>query len=284
MPDSARQKPYTAIILAGERGPGDPLAMHASACCKAMVEIDGTPMILRVLAALESAVGVGRCLLSGPGHEKLASGSPLGRLIETKSVDWCEPESTPSTSAYSAMQRVPADLPVLVTTADHPLLTAEIVDDFCARSLARGVDVTVGLAPYSLVKAAYPDMKKTVLRFRDGDFCGCNLFAFLTAEGRRMADYWRRVETQRKNPVRIIRILGWGAVIRYLMGRLTLQNALESLSRRLHLRLGAVILPYAEAAIDIDSIADHAIVQKKLSQQAKPQEDHGNTRNVKSEE
>jgi GTP:adenosylcobinamide-phosphate guanylyltransferase len=270
MADTARYKPFTVIILAGERGHGDPLAAHASACCKAMVEIDGTPMIFRVLAALESAKQVDRYILSGPGHEKMAPDSPLSRLIETGSVDWCEPQGTPSTSAYSAMQRIPADLPVLVTTADHPLLTAEIVDHFCDRSMTRGVDATVGLAPYGLVKAAYPDMKKTVLRFRDGDYCGCNLFAFLSSEGRRMADYWRRVETQRKNPVRIIRILGWGAVIRYLMGRLTLQYALEALSRRLHLKLGAIILPFAEAAVDIDSIADHDIVQKKLSQQAKP--------------
>jgi GTP:adenosylcobinamide-phosphate guanylyltransferase len=270
MPDSTRQQPYTAIILAGERGPGDPLAAYTSACCKAMVEIDGTPMIVRVLAALGNATHVGRCILSGPGHEKMAAASPLGQLLETGTVEWCEPQPTPSTSAYRAMQRVPADTPVLVTTADHPLLTAEIVDHFCGQSLARGIDVTVGLAPYGLVKASYPDMKKTVLRFRDGDYCGCNLFAFLTEEGRRMADYWRRVETQRKNPVRIIRVLGWWAVIRYLSGRLTLQSALTSLSQRLQLRLEAVILPYAEAAIDIDSIADHEIVQKKLSQRADP--------------
>jgi CTP:molybdopterin cytidylyltransferase MocA len=270
MPEAAGQKRYTAIILAGERGPGDPLVTHASACCKAMVEVDGTPMIIRVLTALGTATHVGRRLLSGPGHEKLAAGSPFNQLLETEGVDWCEPQPTPSTSAYSAMRQVPADTPVLVTTADHPLLTAEIVDHFCEHSLERGVDVTVGLAPYPLVKAAYPDMKKTVLRFRDGDYCGCNLFAFLTADGRRMADYWRRVETQRKNPVRIIRILGWWAVIRYLLGWLTLENALSSLSRRLNLRLGAIILPFAEAAIDIDSVADHMIVEKKLARRPGP--------------
>lgn len=269
MPDTDRHTPYTAIILAGERGPGDPLVEHTSACCKAMVEIDGTPMILRVLAALNSAALIDHCLLSGPGHDKMAAESPVTRLIETGTVDWCEPQPTPSTSAYHAMQRVPATTPVLVTTADHPLLSAEIVDHFCRESLARGLDVTVGLAPYDLVKAAFPDMKKTVLRFRDGDYCGCNLFAFLTAKGRRMAEYWRRVETQRKNPVGVIRILGWGAVIRYLLGRLTLRSALDALSHRLNLNLGAVILPYAEAAVDIDSIADHAIVQKTLSQRAK---------------
>jgi GTP:adenosylcobinamide-phosphate guanylyltransferase len=270
MPETARQKPFTAIILAGERGPDDPLAMNASACCKAMVEVDGTPMIIRVLGALENATHVGRRLVSGPGHEKLVNGSPLNHLIETDAVGWCEPRPTPSTSAYSAMQHVHADTPVLVTTADHPLLTAEIVDHFCERSLARGVDVTVGLAPYALVRAAYPDMKKTVLRFRDGDYCGCNLFAFLTADGRRMADYWRRVETQRKNPVRIIRILGWWAVVQYLLRRLTLESALSSLSRRLRLKLEAIILPFAEAAVDIDSIADHAIVQRKLARRPVP--------------
>jgi molybdopterin-guanine dinucleotide biosynthesis protein A len=269
MPDKYRQKSYTAIVLAGERSPGDPLVEHASACCKAMVEIDGTPMILRVLAALDSATHVDKCILSGPMHDQMAAESPVTLLIEAGIVDWCEPRPTPSTSAYTAMQRIPDDIPVLVTTADHPLLTAEIVDRFCGQSLSRGVDATVGLAPYGLVKAAFPDMKKTVLRFRDGEYCGCNLFAFLTTEGRRMADYWRRVETQRKNPIKIIRILGWGAVIKYLLGWLTLHGAIETLSRRLHLNLGAVILPYAEAAIDIDSVADLAIVSEILSRHPK---------------
>jgi len=163
------------------------------------------------------------------------------------------------------MQTIPDESPVLVTTADHPLLTTAMVDDFCTQSLERNNDVTVGLAPYDIVKQAYPDMKKTVLRFRDGNYCGTNLFTFLTARGRHLADFWRRVESQRKNPLRIIRLLGWGAVIRYLLGLLTLDMALELVSRRLGLRIGAVILPYADAAVDIDSIDDYAIVQKKLA-------------------
>jgi hypothetical protein len=108
-------------------------------------------------------------------------------------------------------------------------------------------------------------MKKTVLHFRDGDYCGANLFAFLTARGRGVADFWRRVEDQRKSPLRIMRTLGWGAVIKYLLGVLTLEHALEVLSRRLDLRIGAVVLPYAEAAVDIDSIADRDLVQEKLA-------------------
>jgi molybdopterin-guanine dinucleotide biosynthesis protein A len=263
--DNNRHAAFTAVVLAGDRGHRDPLVERSGACCKAMITVDGTPMVLRVLNALDAAQWVGARMLSGPAREQLGHNSEIDTLIHTAAIEWCEPRPTPSTSAFQAMQRIPDATPVLVTTADHPLLSATIIDEFCAQSTTRRVDVTVGLTPYALVKQGFPDMKKTVLRFRDGDYCGSNLFAFLTSRGRRMADYWRRVENQRKSPLKIIRLLGWGAVIRYLLGRLTLENALTTLSRRLDLRLDAVILPYAEAAVDIDSIADHDIVQKKLA-------------------
>jgi CTP:molybdopterin cytidylyltransferase MocA len=265
MADNDRQPVFTALVLAGDRGQRDPLVESSGACCKAMIAVDGTPMVLRVLKALDAAQWVGARMLSGPAREQLQDSPELDSLIQAAVIEWCEPRATPSTSAFQAMQGIPDANPVLVTTADHPLLSATIIDEFCAQSMARRVDVTVGLAPYALVKQGFPEMKKTVLRFRDGNYCGSNLFAFLTSRGRRMADYWRRVEDQRKSPLNIIRLLGWGAVIRYLLGRLTLENALAALSRRMDLRLDAVILPYAEAAVDIDSIADHDIVQKKLA-------------------
>jgi len=265
MPRSVQQTRFCALVLAGERGPVDPLVQQSGVCCKAMLEIDGTPMVLRVLDALEKSRHVGRRILSGPGRDQLAGQASLLTLIDSCAIDWCEPQPTPSTSAYQAMQAISPDSPVLVTTADHPLLSAEIVDRFCCGSLSQNVDVTVGLAPHALVRQAFPDMKKTVLHFSDGDYCGCNLFAFLTPEGRRVADYWRQVETERKNPLKIIRLLGWGAVIRYLLGRLSLDSAMAGLSRRMGLRIGAVVLPYAEAAVDVDSVADRSLVQEKLS-------------------
>ncbi|HHO69374.1 MAG TPA: hypothetical protein ENK12_10110 [Gammaproteobacteria bacterium] len=266
MPDPQPQSPFTALVLAGDRGRPDPLVQQAGACCKALIEIDGTPMVLRVLKALDEARSVGRRLLSGPRREQLQTEPALLALIDACAIDWCEPQPTPSTSAWQAMQAIDPGTPVLVTTADHPLLNADIVDRFCTDSLAQPVDVTVGLAPYPLVQQAFPRMKKTVLHFSDGDYCGCNLFAFLTPEGRRVADYWRQVENERKNPLRLVRLIGWGAVVRYLLGRLSLQQAMQGLSKRMGLRLGAVTLPYAEAAVDVDSVADRVLVQEKLSE------------------
>ena len=95
---------------------------------------------------------------------------------------------------------------------------------------------------------------------QDGSYCGCNLFAFLTPRARRAADFWRQVENQRKNPLRVIRVLGVMAVLGYLMGRLSLAGALDRMSQRLGFKAGAVIMPYAEAAIDVDSAADLKLV------------------------
>ena len=253
-----------AIVLAGDRTKADSLVSHSPAGCKALIDIDGTPMVRRVLDSLLASRVVSGITLAGPEKDELATDSGITGLVESGQVQWRAPEKSPSTSAYHAMQSLDPETPVLLTTADHPLLTPEIVDAFGRQSLADDVDVVVGLAPHALVTEAYPGIKKTVLRFADGEFCGCNLFAFLTPEGRRAANFWRKIEQERKKPLLVIGLLGWLTVIRYRLGLLPLEDALAKLSKRLGLRIRAVILPYANAAIDVDSIADLMLVKGSL--------------------
>lgn len=254
----------TAVILAGDRNKNDALSRRSSSGCKALIEIGGEPMVYRVLRALKQSRSVERMILSGPEQSALDSATQLRVWINDGSLDWQPPGASPCASAHSAMQDIDSNKAVLLTTADHPLLTADMVDAFARQSLVDDVDVTVGLAPYALVQEAYPRMRKTVLRFSDGEFCGCNLFAFLTPEGRSVADFWRRIEQQRKKPLRVIGMLGWWAVIRYRLGLLPLDEALAKLGKRLGLRIRAVILPYANASIDVDSIADLNLVRDSL--------------------
>jgi hypothetical protein len=122
--------------------------------------------------------------------------------------------------------------------------------------------VVVGIARHEVVLKAYPQTRRTATQLEDGAYCGCNLFAFLTPRARLAAVFWRRVEAQRKNPLRVIRVLGWTAVLRYLIGRLSLEDALHRVSQRLGFKAGAVIMPFAEAAVDVDSIEDWKLVEK----------------------
>jgi len=87
MPDSRLPRQFTAVVLAGERGPGDPLARQAGACCKAMVEIDGSPMLLRVLQTLDTATRVGTRLISGPEREQLKTNPLLSELVTEQVIE-----------------------------------------------------------------------------------------------------------------------------------------------------------------------------------------------------
>ncbi len=254
-----------AIILAGDRGPDDPLVARFDAGgCKALLPIGGEAMLARVLTALQQARSIQNIAIAGPPQQQLAKNDKISALVKAKTIAWHAPQATPSSSAYAVLSTIVAEQPTLLTTADHPLLTAAMVDHFCAASLAQQADVCVGLAPYELVQAVVPHMRKTVLRFKDGEYCGCNLFAFMTPNGRRAAHQWQQVEQQRKSPLRVIRLLGWKAVCQYALGRLTLADALAGLSKRLGLRVSAVLMQDGHAAIDVDSIEDYEIVQQLI--------------------
>lgn len=256
----------SAVVLAGERKPDSELLSYTGARCKALIEVGRVPMLLHVVNTLGQAGRVDKILLSGP-HRAHLNGQPhLNALIDTGKILWREPGRTPSTSAYQIMQTLARDTPVLVTTADLPLLSIDIVDSFCAQSLAQDTDVTVGLTPYELVRQAFPEMKKTVLRFRKNHYCSCNLFAFTTQRGRRAANFWQQVENERKKPLRVISLLGWRAIIAYLLGSLSLESAVAILSQRLDLRISVVILPYAHAAVDVDSVSDYLLINQAMNQ------------------
>ncbi len=263
--DESKQK-FTAVVLAADRGPDDPVARAAGAPCKSMAPINGTPMVIRVLDALSASGEVGAKILCGPPPSILASAPDLEARIKSSRVEWMANHQTPSTSAYHAMQTVPEHTPVLVTTADHALLSAAMIDYFCAQARNTGCDVVAGVARHEVVTRAYPQTQRTATRLQDGSYCGCNLFAFLTPRARRAADFWRQVENQRKKPLRVIRVMGLVAVLRYLTGQLSLADALKRISRRLGFSAGAVTMPFAEAAIDVDSEADLRLVEEIIAQ------------------
>jgi hypothetical protein len=154
--------------------------------------------------------------------------------------------------------------PLFVTTADHALLWPEWVDHFLSH-LPDGSDVCVGLARDSVIQAAVPDTKRTYLRFADGAFSGCNMFAFRTPASAGVARTWRQVEAQRKHPLRMVRLLGLLSILRFVTGRLTLTAALARLGRITGAKAAMVEMPFGLAAVDVDKAADVELAERLLS-------------------
>lgn len=269
MKSKSEPKRYSALVLAADRHSGDAVATATGVECKALAPVDGIPMAHRVIEALQASYSIEQITLVGPDRAMLRKDAKIEHLLTSNSLQWLENASSPSASAAYGLEKQPAQQPVLLTTADHALLSPAIVDYFLEQAHSSGCDFVVGVARLETVQARFPDTRRTATKLRGGPYCGCNLFAFMTERGRQLAPFWRKVEQERKRPWRVITgALGPVATLRYLLGRLTLEQALARLSHQLDIKIGAVVLPFAEAAVDVDSTADLRLVEKILAQKA----------------
>jgi len=256
---------FVAVVLAADRTSSDPITQHTGATCKAIAPVGGTPMIIRVLDALEASVLVKAIILCGPPKSVLPDCPELEQRIAAGRVTWLPNLDSPSKSAIKGFEQIDDNTPVLLTTADHALLTPVIVQHFLSKSLSSNSDATVGLVNFDDIAAAFPGAKRTVTKFRDGGYCGCNLFTF-NHHGRELVSIWRQAEDMRKRPWRLIaQILGPWTVLKYLLGRLTLEQAFNAVSVKTAVRAQAIMLPFPEAGVDVDKVDDLLLAESVLS-------------------
>lgn len=254
---------FSAVVLAGERPGGSAFSRELGLAASVLVDVAGTSAVARVIDALETSEAVSGGLLCGPAEEIYRNNAEFGDLLKESSFAWTAPASGPSASALAAIEQLDS-FPTLLTAGDHALLTPELVDFFCYRALELDVDVAVGLVPYFIVKAAFPESKRTVLKLRNGAYCGSNLFAVLNPAGAAAPAFWQSLEADRKRPWRMAGRIGYGLLFRYLLRQVTLESGLKSLSRAMGCKVGYVLIDNPRAAVDVDSVADRDLAEKLL--------------------
>ena len=103
---------FTALVLAGRRKrSGDGLNGDT---LKALMPLNGVPMIARVVAALKASPHVGNIIVCGPPE-----------ISDYPGVTFFPMAGSPARSFVSFMESRSDPGPLLVTTADHALLTTE---------------------------------------------------------------------------------------------------------------------------------------------------------------
>lgn len=258
--DSQRQ--FTAVILAGTRSSHDPVASIFDKEFKALVPICGKPMIMRVVEALASSSSVKKIVVVFDAPEQLRAACPdLTDRIGEVALDVVPCGDTICCSVASAVKAAEASWPYLVTTADHALLTPAIVDKFCSDALLGG-SLSVGFVEKKYLDEAHPGSKRTYLPFKETQLSGANLFAFTDAGAMPVLDFWRDIEGKRKKPWQLFKSFGYRNLLGLLFKRYTVDEAFERASEVLGVRAVAVRLPFAEAAIDVDTPKDyHQVTQ-----------------------
>ncbi len=244
----------SAVILAGSRGGEDPVAAYTGVADKALITLGRDTMLARVVSALAEA-GVTRVAVA-------ANAAGVRHEAERLGTTPLPAAAGPSASTASALDALGA--PLLVTTGDHALLRPEWIRDFVVR-VPTGADVAVLLARRQSIEAAAPGSRRTYLRFSDGDWSGCNLFLLATPRAMAAVQLWQAVERDRKRPWRIVGRLGPGLLLRYLLGCLSLADAIAALGKRAGIVATVVESQDGLAAVDVDKPADLDFVRRHLA-------------------
>lgn len=241
---------YTVLLLAAQRRGGDPLSALAGNRHKCLIDIHGRPMIAWVLETLLAAPMVKRVLISIEDKSVL-DGVPQAADARVTAV--------PSAgNLYSSIDRAlskggGANYPVIITTADNPLLSVDMLAHFCRELETRKADAAAAMTRAGVMQAKYPDGQRRFYGFRDDEYSNCNLYALAGERALHAARIFQGGGQFRKKTVRILRAFGLFNLILYKFRALSLDRFAERLSLGFGVRLAFIEMPFAEAPIDVDN-------------------------------
>lgn len=266
---------FDVLVLAGRRDANDELAKAAGATHRALLDIAGEPMLVRVLTTLASHDRTDTILLCSDAPDLLQDVPQIASMVSSSQVELLPAAQTPSRSVLAGIDalatRRPASgpaKPLLVTTADHALLDHAMLDYFFDAASRSNADAAVALVSGSVIARRFPEAKRTYLHFRGERYSGANLFAFMNPTARNVALFWRAAEQHRKQPWRMVSKFGLVSLLLFLFRRLDLASAFRRASIAMEASVEAVVMPMAEAAVDVDKLSDWKLVNHIFEQRA----------------
>jgi GTP:adenosylcobinamide-phosphate guanylyltransferase len=238
-----------AVVLAGGVETGE-IAAETGVSYRPLLEVEGRPIIHRVLAALRGASSVGGVVLVAP--------RPVQDAVESLAVDV---RVEAGDDFVDNIERGVAAAPsggdrVLLLTGDLALITPGAVNDFVQQSLAVRADATYPIIPRDSCERQFPGAKRTYVRLREGSFTGGNGVVV----GRDFVALRRaligHLYASRKSPLRLAALFGLGFLLGLLTGRLRLEDLQRRAGAIIGGRVVAVITTYPELGFDVDKMED----------------------------
>lgn len=238
-----------AIILAGATaGEADPLMQGTAVARKALLPIVGKPMVVYVEEALRASDRVDRIVsvglaegddvpFSGPVVRVAAQGDIVANTLA--GLDWLR--ATGRISPY-----------VLIASSDIPLLTGPVVARFVATCVKRGGDLFYSVVEKSILEAAFPRSGRSYAHLKDGYWDGGDLFMVRSDLAMQKVQMMRDLIAQRKDALKMARVLGPRFLLAIVLRRLTLADAERRVSQILGIEGRVVASPDWELAMDVD--------------------------------
>lgn len=241
-----------AILPAGGRLPAE-LAQKVGTEVKALIEIDGKPLLGHVLDAVKGSGKVRRIVLIGGPEVQSAFADQVDFVLEEA--------TTGPDNMYNGLEKLmQADAPptrVLLATTDLPYIRKEHIEQLIAMS-PEDRNIVVPLVHRSDFEAEYPGTSSTFVKLKDGEFTLGGMFLMDAAAMARMKPHVAAVFNQRKSKLGMARLLGLNFVVRYFTHSLALSDIEAKIVSLLQCSGKAVPGAPVQFAYDIDDWEDYS--------------------------
>lgn len=253
------------LIFAGGRISGL-FARAAGTRIKALVPIEGEPLVCRVAANLRRVAGVERVCVVGP---------EAVRDVLKEPILWQQEGSTAIDNVRLGLDRLdrlareaggPPASPrrVLLCGTDVPALTPDAVEDFLRRA-PEEADICQPVVRKEDFLAAFPGDLGIYVRLAEGAFTGGSAFLVRPEPLLAGLPLVEALFRRRKSQLAMVRTLGMGLVWKLVRGRLTIPELEQRLSELTGCRVRAVRNSRPELAFDLDNLMDLRYFERRLA-------------------
>jgi len=236
------------VVLAGGRCPED-LLEATGVEFRAGLPVRGRPMVAWVIEAV----------------------SHLGKVIVVGAPPGLSPHQLEAGATFieslgRGIQAVTSDSFLLVT-GDLPFLTRAAVDDFILRCDPAAM-LSFPVIDVRESERAFPGMKRTSVKTREGRFTGGNIALIQTEQMRAALPVMERAYANRKKPLRLAAIVGIGTLFGVAIGQvvprlLTLARLERAVGRCLGYPVRAIPTPFPEIGADIDNLEQYRSIPRE---------------------
>jgi GTP:adenosylcobinamide-phosphate guanylyltransferase len=236
-----------AVITAGGRVDAE-YARVAGTNVKALAVVRGATMLARTIDALRGA-GVARIAVVGGDDVRRACESSVDEIIAEK------PRG--SENIIAALKAWPQYRePLIYATSDMPYVGTEAVADFIAR-VPEG-HFALSLCEFNAFVERFPEAPSGFgIKLAGERVVNGGLFTIPAGSGERLALLAAQFFDARKEPWRMVRLINFGAALRFAFGRLTIAH-LEAEAQRIGgLPATAVRGCAPELGFDADTAAEY---------------------------
>jgi molybdopterin-guanine dinucleotide biosynthesis protein A len=229
---------------------------------KGLVLVGGVPMAARALQAVHASLRVSRTIVVSPvPPEQLAAPE---WAVMSSSVEAGERLIDSFCSGVQSAQDPSS--PVLICCGDLPFLTPEAVTDFVERCSRRPeASIWYCFLRKESSERSFPGVRHTWARLREGTFCGTGLMMLRPNVVTPVRTAMDSLTRARKNMLRLAGCLGWGTVLAYLCGQLTVAMAEKAGSRIFGVPCAGIESTFGEVGFNVDDDEDLREARRRAS-------------------